>query len=414
VILLIEPKIAANEGNMKELYQVTRILSKKKVLCNRPVKIKQRVLLMNEKEQMELWREYFDEGLNRGGVEEIEVEDEAMVEYSDNEFDSEIPTKEEIRKSLKQIKFSKALGADNIVPELIIVDPGSTVELLHPLFKKIWETESMPLDWRKGLLVKLPKKWEITNRSNWRGITLLSIPSKVFTLVILNRIRYHIDIRLRREQASFRSNRSCTDQINTLRIIIGQSNEFIAYLYLVFEDFEKAFDLIKRKSLWKTMRTYGLPEKIVSVIEETRNYACQVIHYGKATDPIALKSGVRQGCILSPTLFLLVMDEVMRRVTEGKRRGIQWGLTERLEDLDFADGICLLSQKCRDIAEKLRDLEDEAKVVGLKVNSGETKLTKINTNVQNQLQVNGENKSKTIFQFLAPKLPDQFRSNSVR
>jgi hypothetical protein len=120
------------------------------------------------------------------------------------------------------------------------------------------------------------------------------------------------------------------------------------------------------------------------------NYTCQVIHNVKATDPIAVKSGVWQACILSLMLFLLVMDKVMRRVTEGKRRGIQWGLTEQLEDLDFADDIYLLSQKCRGMAEKLCELEDEEKLVGLKMNSGKTKLMKINTNVQNQLQVNGD------------------------
>jgi hypothetical protein len=117
---------------------------------------------------MERWREYFVEVLNRRDVTEIEIEDEAMVEYSDDEFDSEIPTKEEIREALKQIKYGKAPGADKVVPELILVDPDITVELLHPLFRKMWETESMPLDWRKGMLVKLPKKGDVTNRNNWR------------------------------------------------------------------------------------------------------------------------------------------------------------------------------------------------------------------------------------------------------
>jgi hypothetical protein len=65
---------------------------------------------------MERWREYFVEVLNREDVEEIEIEDEAMVEYSDDEFDSQIPSKEEIREALKQMKYGKAPGADNIVP----------------------------------------------------------------------------------------------------------------------------------------------------------------------------------------------------------------------------------------------------------------------------------------------------------
>jgi hypothetical protein len=107
---------------------------------------------------MARWREYFVEVLNRGDVEEIEIENKAMVEYSDDEFDSEITTKEKIREALKQMKYGKAPGADTIVPELILVDPDNTVELLHPLFKKIWETECMPLDWRKGLLLNCQRK----------------------------------------------------------------------------------------------------------------------------------------------------------------------------------------------------------------------------------------------------------------
>ena len=62
---------------------------------------------------------------------------------------------------------------DNIASEALKVDMGTSVEILFPLFKKIWEEEKIPSDWKKGLLIKLPKKGDLLECDNWRGITLL-------------------------------------------------------------------------------------------------------------------------------------------------------------------------------------------------------------------------------------------------
>ena len=72
-----------------------------------------------------------------------------------------------------------------------------------------------------------------------------------------------LDSLLRDEQAGFRQERSCTDQIATLRIIIEQSLEWKTGLYLVFVDFEKAFDSVDREVIWQILWHYGVPEKIV-------------------------------------------------------------------------------------------------------------------------------------------------------
>jgi hypothetical protein len=117
-------------------------------------------------------------------------------------------------------------GVDNIPPEVLKVDLDITANMLHPLFEKIWNEGEMPNDWKCGLQIKIPKKGDTANCDNWRGITLLSIPSKVFTRILLNRIKEHVNDRLRKEQAGFRPNRSCIDQINTLRIIIEQCVEW--------------------------------------------------------------------------------------------------------------------------------------------------------------------------------------------
>jgi hypothetical protein len=79
-----------------------------------------------------------------------------------------------------------------------------SVNALHHLINRIWNEEQTPDDWRKGLLVKLPKKGDLSLCNNWRGITLLSIPSKILCSVILQRIKTEVDKTLRDEQAGFR------------------------------------------------------------------------------------------------------------------------------------------------------------------------------------------------------------------
>jgi hypothetical protein len=72
--------------------------------------------------------------------------------------------------------------------------------------------------------------------------------------------------------------------------------------------------------------------------------------------------------VLSPIVFLLVIDEVLRKSTEGKKRGIILRINEQLEDLVFADDVCLLSHRFTDMQEIIKDVEKTGKKVGLKIN----------------------------------------------
>jgi hypothetical protein len=92
-------------------------------------------------------------------------------------------------------------------------------------------------------------------------------------------------------------------------------------LYTAFVDFEKAFDSVNREAMWKEVKCYGVPTQIINLIQETfRGYACRVVHEGRVSEPISMQTGVWQGCILSPTMFMIVIDAVMRNVKQDGMR----------------------------------------------------------------------------------------------
>ena len=186
---------------------------------------------------------------------------------------------------------------------------------------------------------------------------MLSLTSKVFNKIIYKRLAETLDEHIRQEQAGFRPGRSCSDHIFTLRQILEQSKEWNAPLYTNFVDMEKAFDSIHRNSLWRILCYNGVPQKLVNVVKMMySNFSSQVICNNELTDTFDVTTGVKHGCILSPFLFLLGIEWVMKSVINGKRRGIRWTLTSLLEDMDFADDIALLSHRHQDMQAKIDDM----------------------------------------------------------
>ncbi|VDP59757.1 unnamed protein product [Schistosoma curassoni] len=94
------------------------------------------------------------------------------------------PTIEEIRmQAIRQIKSGKAVGPENIPAEAIKPDIQVTANMLHVLFRKIWEEEHMMTEWKDEYLIKMPKKGDLSKYENYRGITLQSVPGKVSSSV---------------------------------------------------------------------------------------------------------------------------------------------------------------------------------------------------------------------------------------
>ncbi|KAL5021153.1 hypothetical protein ScPMuIL_000308 [Solemya velum] len=118
------------------------------------------------------------------------------------------------------------------------------------------------------------------------------------------------------------------------------------------EDIKKgeAFDSVDRETMWKLLAHYGVPHKIINVIKLFyKNFEARVIHNRELSDAFIMTTGVRQRCLLSPMIFIVALDWIMKETTKDRRIGIRWTLMQQLEDLDFADDIVMLSQSINHI-----------------------------------------------------------------
>lgn len=371
-----EAQQAASKNDTRALFKIVQDLSGSRVNNNVPIKDKTGKTLFGQKEQDARWVEHFKETLNQPRPTPV---------LSPNGHSSMVLnvnmgpiTSTEVEEAIRALKHNKAPGLDQISAELLKYGGTAVVQRLVELLNECWKNERVPDDWRKGVIIKLPKKGNLSDCNNWRGITLLSVPGKVLCTILLRRLHDEIDKCLREEQAGFRRGRSCSEQIFTLRNIIEQSSEFQQAVIINFIDFKKAFDSVDRESLWNILQTYGIPQHYINIFRNLyTNSRCCVKTENGTTDFFTIETGVRQGCILSPFLFLLAIDYIMKNSMSDQNFGIGWINQRKLTDLDFADDIALLAESSSQLKEMTTALEQEAAKVGLMISDTKTKLMRV-------------------------------------
>ena len=228
------------------------------------------------------------------------------------------PSLMEVRAAIKQLAVGKAAGCCGIQAELLKAGGDAVLGSLHAVLSSVWNTGVIPADWKRGIVVPLYKgKGDRQDCNNYRGVTLLSVPGKVFARVILERVRHHLLQHQRPEQAGFTPKRSTTDRILGLRVLTERKREFRQGLFAAYVDLRKAFDSVNREALWSLLNLRGIPPKLIDLISALYSGTESVVRCGAAvSDPFPVPTGVRQGCVLAPTLFNTCMDWVLGKVAD--------------------------------------------------------------------------------------------------
>ena len=174
----------------------------------------------------------------------------------------------EIKYEIKQLKTNKASGTDSIINEFFKNCHIDCLQIITDFFNIVLNTGNVPTEWCLGIIHPLYKnKGSVTDPDNYRGITLLSCTSKLFTACLNHRLSKYVDDNiLGEEQAGFREGYSTIDHIFVLQLIIELYQSVHKRVYCAFIDYRKAFDYVSRPLLWRKLLSYDINGKFLNVI----------------------------------------------------------------------------------------------------------------------------------------------------
>ena len=175
-------------------------------------------------------------------------------------------------------------------------------------------TGTVPQEFKDAKITTLYKqKGDRGDCNNYRGISLLSVTGKVIAKLVLNRLHKLAEELYPESQCGFRPGRSTTDMIFCVRQLMEKSREQRQPLHIAFIDLTKAFDLVDRDSLFKVLSKSGCPPTVLSLIKSFHIRIRGKIQYdGDVSDSFPVNRGVKQGCVLAPTLFGIYFAYVFR------------------------------------------------------------------------------------------------------
>ena len=169
-------------------------------------------------------------------------------------------------------------------------------------------------------------------------------------------------------QACFRKVRETRDQIVNIGWIIEKARESQKNIYFCFIDYAKAFDYVDHNKLWKILKEIGISDHLTCPLRNL--YAGQeaTVRTGHGTDWFQIGKGVCQGCILSPCLFNLYAEYIMRNTgLEEAQDGIKIA-GRNINNLRYADDTTLMAESEEELKSLLMKVKEESEKVGLKLN----------------------------------------------
>jgi exonuclease III len=301
-------------------------------------------LAMNALEIQDVWFQHYFTLLNTeddNSLHELLVENNGFcddVEEYNYDF-----TADELQKVLSILPNGKAAGRDGIPYELL---KGLRVEC--PLFQfvlqllnTIWKNGCIPDDWRESVIITIPKGGDPSMTTNYRGISLLSCMLKVLTIILNIRLSKWLEHRniFVKEQLGFRAGMECIAQAAGLAEICQRRKLCGLSTVVCFLDFATAYDRVPHYKVIEKLMGVGIRGRMI-------RFLCSL--YQKSVSRVATKSGltekiiqtrgVRQGCVLSPLLFDVFINDFLCGLGGGVAIS---GVEENCNGLLYADDSCL-------------------------------------------------------------------------
>ncbi len=282
---------------------------------------------------------------------------------------------EEVKKALCHAKNAKSTGIDNVPNEVLKSD--STVTLLMKFFNLCFTKNVIPSMWRKAIITPIPKGHDKDPRVplNYRGISLLSTMYKLYSYILNSRLSKYLERNklLSDSQNGFRRLRACIDHLFVITTVIRNRKSKGLPTYCCFVDMKKAFDLLDRKCLLYKLSRAGISGNMYRAIQSIYCESQSAVRINQYYTPwFTVANGVRQGDVLSPTLFSLYINDLSDSIAE-ENLGVQID-GECIGILMYADDICLMAESEMELQKSLDIVNDWCQKWRMQVNQDKTNV----------------------------------------
>ena len=251
-----------------------------------------------------------------------------------------------------KIKTGKAAGADEVPPELwkILSSSQDAMTALLLLMNQCWREKTIPSEWRTAKITTIFKKGDDALPSNYRPISLLCLGYKVLAMLLLQRLKCEgCEKQPSATQYGFRSGRSTREPTMLLQALISEAVASRGgSLSVVLLDWEKAFDKLSPAGLIKALKLFGIPTDMVATIQGIyleRNFVVEDSFGNSGLH--SQKSGIAQGCPLSPYLFIIALSVVTATAREDMLKHNLLSREGDVQDVTYANDAALASGRTR-------------------------------------------------------------------
>ena len=402
-------QVAADTGNIRAMYAGIKKAVGPNKRKTAPLKSKRGEVITDKAKQMDRWKEHYAELLST----ETSITAEALQSIETlpcmSELDN-LPTKKELSDALDCMTSGKAPGMDGIPPELLKCGKDVLIDELHDLLCNCWNGDGVPQDMRDCKINTLYKnKGDMSDCNNYRGIALLSVVGKLFARVVLMRLQKLAERVYPESQCGFRAERSTIDMIFSLRQLQEKCREQRKPLYMAFIDLTKAFDLVSRNGLFQILDKIGCPPKLLNMVKSFHVGMKGFVQFdGMVSSAFDITSGVKQGCVLAPTLFGIFFSVMLKQAFGQSSEGVylhsrsSGGLfnlsrlkakTKRIEslirELLFADDAAIVSHSEEELQSMMEKFSNACRAFGLTISIKKTKVMVQGTEDSPEILVDG-------------------------